>query len=319
MSMLHACLRAILFFLLTFVHGIIAFIGGLSWRLTGGLFTKYHPLAKMAYWWSWQVNQWCFRPINFRWEFDPTCKTFHEDRRLKIVIFNHPPTLLTWGFAYLTGLLVSPRLAFVLKASHRFNPMGWGLWGLGLGIFTSRLHKLSIWKRWPNLQRALHERSIANYCAQVHSVMERSKQVPGGIGIVESPNSRYSRERFAEALRLLHGLIPDLHTWDHQLPPHYLGLLELLAASKGIDVAVIWINVTLDTAESEGWLNFKPYIDGVAHVDCFEITEALRFEAPGQDLSRFGENPTALRDWLNQFYSRQNLRARTRRIERSTG
>ncbi len=301
---------AVRFALLTLVEGIIAFLGGLTWRLTMGWFTAYHPLSQMPWWWGRQVNDWCFRPINFNWEFNFTGE-YRQDNRLKIVLFKHPPTILTWTVAYITGLYISRRIAFVLKGSHIFNPMGWGLWGLGLAIFAIRFHEWSLWKRWPQLQRKLHSFARWWFRYQVQRVVARAKRTPGGIAIVILPDQRYTPERFAEARRKFADTIPDLAEWEQQLPPRYLGTLELLSATRGSEVGVYWVNVALRADNAEGWRNFAPYINGQARATVYEITDALRFFARGGDLSRFDEDPTVLARWLNRFYASENASDRT--------
>lgn len=305
MRSLRAVPYALLFCFLTIVEGTVAFFGGLTWRLTISWFTYYHPLSQMAWWWARQVNDWCFRPLNFLWEFDAP-KNFINDRRLKIVVFRHPTTILTWAVAYITGLFISRRIAFVLKGSHIINPMGWGLFGLGLAIFAVRFHEWNLWNRWPEVQRQLHRFAFWWFKWQLARVMRRAQRTPGGIAFAILPDSRHTTERFLAAMMKFGGIIPDLAEWEEQLPPSYLGLLEILSHTGGLDVGVFWVNVRLKQPGGEGWFNFAPYVGGVARARVFEITEALQCEAPAGDLSRFGENPHALSRWLNAFYGNEN-------------
>ncbi|MBI4407575.1 MAG: hypothetical protein HY565_03695 [Candidatus Kerfeldbacteria bacterium] len=304
MQKIHAWLRAILFFTLTFIEGCIAFTGGMLWSLTLGWFTAYHPLGSMPYWWSWRVQHWCFQPLGFSW-LTEMCADLRGDNRLKIVLFKHPPTILSWAVAYFTGRYVSQRMAFVLKGSHIFNPMGWGLWALGLGIFTTRFHEWAVWRWWPQLQRDLHRLSNWWYRYQVSRLMARAKRTPGGIAIVILPDQRYTAERRAQYLAKFGQHVPGFATWQGVLLPRILGTLELFQASAGLDVPVVWVNLTLRAKGAEGWFNFAPYINGRANVVVQEITAELRAAAPHRDISQFTQ--AGLRDWLNTFYGEQNL------------
>lgn len=303
MQKLHTWLRAGLFFVLTGIGGGIAFGGGLLWSLTIGWFTAYHPLGNLPYWWSWQVYHWCFRPLGFHWLTD-WCTDLRGDNRLRIVLFKHPPTILTWAVAYLTGHYVSRRMAFVLKGSHIFNPMGLGLWALGLAIFTTRFHEWTMWYWWPALQRDLHRLSNWWYRYQVQRMMARAKRTPGGIVIVILPDQRYTAQRRLAYLAKFGQAVPDFANWQGVLLPRILGTLELFQASAGLDVPVVWVNLTLRAAEGEGWFNFDPYINGCANVVVRDITDALREATPNGEISQFTKNQ--LRDWLNAFYGEEN-------------
>lgn len=311
MSKINAPFRAwpyaLLFALLTGIEGIIAFGGGLIWNLSCGWFTYYHPLGLMPWWWGWQINQYCFQPLGFRWRMGVENPNALDDNRLKIVLFKHPPTLMTWTVAYLPGLFISQRMAFVLKGSHMFNPMGWGLWGLGLAIFSTRFHEWSFLRYWPWLQGQLTLLSRWWFSFQVRRMVKRAKRTPGGIAIVILPDPRFTEERLAAMLAnpKIIAEIPDLAKWDHQLPPRPNGTLELFRATAGINVPVYWVSCTLRIAAAEGWLNFGPYVHGEAQVTVRDVTAQLKAIAPVDEISRIGRSNLVA--WFNELYRAQNV------------
>lgn len=296
----------LLFVVVTFIEGCVALSGGLAWRLTFGLFVASHPLTPMPYWWGRQMKRWCFDAIRFAWNFDD-CVDLSGNTSLKIVLFKHPPTLLTWAVGYITGRFVSQRMAFVLKGSHIFNPMGWGLWGLGLAIFATRFHEWTIWRYWPWLQRQLHRLSKWWFRFQVQRIMQRARKLGQGFAIVILPDQRFTEERRHKILRgKLGRAVPDFVNWQGTLLPHYEGVLALFVASAGLNPMVVRVNLTLKAVSAEGWLNFKPFQDGYARVQVYTVTHQVQAVAPGGALHRFDEDPMRLANWLNDFYGAEN-------------
>ncbi len=134
--------------------------------------------------------------------------------------------------------------------------------------------------------------------------MARAKRTPGGIAIVILPDQRYTADRRAQYLDKFGEQVPGFATWQGVLLPRILGTLALFQASAGLDVPVVWVNLTLRAKDAEGWFNFDPYINGRANVVVQEITSELRQAAPNGEISQFSK--ARLRDWLNTFYGEQN-------------
>lgn len=303
---LRNALIVLTFCLLTLTYGLCALVAG------GALSLLYrqradHPLSWLGYSWARCLKEFCTDPIGLTWDFTYCLRDLRQKGGLKIVICNHPPTMLTWAPLYVTGRLVSEQIAMVLKSSHLLNPIGWGLVGLRSGIFVSRLHELRLLRPWSGLQQKLRHWSAQWYRWQVRRLIQRASQIKGGIAIMILPDQRFKPERKARYVEKFGADIPDLEDWTVTLPPRSGGLIALLQACAGLNVTIVDMTIITKAEQAEGWTNFGPYYDSSVMVMVEDVTRELRVEARGNDLSRFAENPASLRDWLNGRFRQKNV------------
>lgn len=302
---LRSAASVFMFCLLTLINGLIALVlGGLLslifwWRAD-------HLLWWLPCTWGNQLKQYCTDPIGLKWDSYCLEKDLRQKGGLKIVICNHPPTLITWAALYITGLHVSGRIAMVLKSSNLLNPIGLGLAGLRSGIFVSRLYEVWPFRRWSWLQQKLRSFSQRWYRWQVKRLVKRASRIKGGVAVMIFPDQRLKPGRKDAYVQKYGRDIPDLADWTVTLLPKAGGLMELLQACAGLPVTVVDMTIVLKAEHAEGWTNFDPYHNSTVMVMIEEITAELQAEAPDGDLSRFAEEPGQLRDWLNRRFRIKN-------------
>lgn len=306
---LRSALSVIMFCLLTLVDGLVALLlGGLLSLLFWG--RPDHPLGWLPYTWAKQLKRHCLDPVGLRWTYDD-CADFRSIPGLKIVICNHPPTLLTPAVSYITGQYVSERMAMVFKASHLFNLMGLGMLGLRAGIYVSRLYQV-----WPICHWSWPRKKFRNFSSwwyrwQVRRLVKRAANIDGGIAIIVLPDQRFTPQRRTAYLAAYREKIFGLANWSITLPPRSGALLELLRACNGLGVTVVDMTIVLKEPDAEGWTNFEPYYDSEVMVRVKDVTnEVMLIALEGGDQARF-------QDWLNNLFRRKNIvGARWRREKR---